>query len=376
MKIENLEEFLKEISREKLLTNEEELELIKTVQEKGLECEEAERLVKANLRFVVSLVRQYKNRGLSVEELISIGAEELKKSILSYDLNGDINFIKHFVALLRVRYKDTRLEKLSQMLDRHFRHWTEYFTDEETGEEVPVEREEVLDTNVSDEERRLIEEIAADVRSLSDEDFMAFDSTLSWFRYRPFDEIGLELVRRGDKAGALGIHNVATLQELNEKGNRFAAYALYEKYRRGDEEQGIFIDAKKAKEYYDLAGDVPCKDVWDGNDDPGEEDPVAYEYVLTGNAATLDAVQKLINDLCQRFGTPDNECGLFVPQRILMKVLIGTDTEFYRGNVITVEQTAKDRLVITTEADRGEPLLYALRECFENLNIEMKRGEL
>lgn len=106
MKIENLEEFLKEIGREKLLTNEEELVLIKTAQEKGLECEEAEQLVKANLRFVVSLVRQYKNRALSVEELISIGAEELKKSILSYDLNGDINFIRHFVALLRVRLEE------------------------------------------------------------------------------------------------------------------------------------------------------------------------------------------------------------------------------------------------------------------------------
>ena len=106
MKIENLEEFVNEISQEKLLTNEEELELIKAVQEKGLECEEAERLVKANLRFVVSLVKQYKNRGLSVEELISIGAEELRKSILSYDLNGNINFIRHFIALLRVRFED------------------------------------------------------------------------------------------------------------------------------------------------------------------------------------------------------------------------------------------------------------------------------
>ena len=270
---------------------------------------------------------------------------------------------------------DARLEKLSQMLDRHFRRWTEYFTDEETGEEVSAEREEVLDTNVSDEERRLIKEIAADVRNLNDEDFMAFDSTLSWFRYRPFDEIGLELVRRGDEAGALGIHNVATLQELNDKGNRFAAYALYEKYRRGDEEQGIFIDAKKAKEYYDLAGDVPSKDEWDGSDDPGEEDPVAYEYVLTGNAATLDAVQKLINELCQRFGTPGNECGMFVPQRILMKVLVGADTEFYRGNIMQMEQPAPDHLVITTEADSGKPLLYALRQCFENLNVEMKEEE-
>ena len=103
---ENFEEFLKEISQEDLLTREEELALLKAGQENGLDSEEAERLVKANLRFVVSLVGQYRNRGLSLAELISIGAEELRKSILSYDLNGDINFIRHFVALLRVRLED------------------------------------------------------------------------------------------------------------------------------------------------------------------------------------------------------------------------------------------------------------------------------
>lgn len=103
---ENFDEFLKEISRENLLSVEEELALITTVQEKGLECEEADRLERANLRFVVSLVGQYKNRGLSVEKLISIGAEELRKSILSYDLKGDTNFIRHCVPQLRVCFEE------------------------------------------------------------------------------------------------------------------------------------------------------------------------------------------------------------------------------------------------------------------------------
>ena len=55
---ENFEEFLNEISREKLLSCEEELAFIAAAQEKGLECEEADRLEKANLRFVVSLSAQ------------------------------------------------------------------------------------------------------------------------------------------------------------------------------------------------------------------------------------------------------------------------------------------------------------------------------
>jgi hypothetical protein len=57
---------------------------------------------------------------------------------------------------------------------------------------------------------------------------------------------------------------------------------------------------------------------------------------------------------------------------MLMKVLVGSDTEYYRGNVISMERQAPDTLEITTEADKGEPLLYALRECFENLTVEMK----
>ena len=102
---ENFEELLNEICQEKLLSCEEELAFITAVQEKGLECEEADRLEKANLRFVVSLTGQYRNRGLSLVELITIGAEELRKSILSYDLDSDTKFITHFIALTRVRFE-------------------------------------------------------------------------------------------------------------------------------------------------------------------------------------------------------------------------------------------------------------------------------
>jgi hypothetical protein len=40
-----------------------------------------------------------------------------------------------------------------------------------------------------------------------------------------------------------------------------------------------------------------------------------------------------------------------------------------------LDREATDRLVITTEADYGEPLLYALRRCYENLSVEMKETE-
>ena len=72
------------------------------------------------------------------------------------------------------------------------------------------------------------------------------------------------------------------------------------------------------------------------DEETGEPNPNTYEYVLKGNATNLDAVETLIHDLCKRFGIPENEedgLGLFVPQRQLMKVLVGSDTEFYRGNI-------------------------------------------
>ncbi len=67
--------------------------------------------------------------------------------------------------------------------------------------------------------------------------------------------------------------------------------------------------------------------------------------------------------------------GLFVPQQMLMKMLVGSDSIYYRGNILSMERQAPDTLVITTEADNGEPLLYALRQAFSNLVVEMENEE-
>ena len=273
---------------------------------------------------------------------------------------------------------NTNIERLSQMLKRHFHFWTEAFKDEETGEDVSIERKNILDTDLSDEEQQLIKAIAADIPNLTDEELLRFQEEISYFGCRTKEQIYIERVRRGEESMAESIEDVPTLRVLCDKGNRWAAYALYQKYNWGDEKQGIFINRQKAKEYYDMAGDIAFKDEWNDSDDPGEPNPGTYEYVLTGNTTSLDAVETLIRDLCKRFGIPENEedgLGLYVPQHALMKVLVGSDTEYYRGNILYLNREAPDRLVITTEADRGEPLLYALRQCFTDLNIEMKEKE-
>ena len=268
---------------------------------------------------------------------------------------------------------NTNIERLSQMLKRHFHFWTEVFKDEETGEDLSIERRDILDPDLSDEERQLIKAIAADIPNLTDDELHQFREEIMPFDCKTIDLIYIERVRRGDERCAQAIEDVPALLEFCDKGNRWAAYALFQKYYWGDEKQGIFINRQKAKGYYDLAGEIPYKDKWDDSDDPGEPNPSTYEYVLTGNTTSLDAVETLIHDLCKRFGIPENEedgLGLYMPQRALMKVLVGSDTEYYRGNILYLNREAPDRLVITSEADNGDPLLYALRQAYTNLDVK------
>ena len=101
LEIENIDKFLQEIGNAPLLSKEEELTLLKAVQEKGQDCDEMEQLRQSNMRFVVALAAQYQHRGPKLEELISIGVEGLEKGTLSYDIDSDIEFKKHAVAVMR-----------------------------------------------------------------------------------------------------------------------------------------------------------------------------------------------------------------------------------------------------------------------------------
>ena len=101
MKIEYMDKFLQEIGHAPLLSKEEELALVKAVQEKGQDCDEMEQLCQSSMRFVVALAAQYQNRGLKLKELIPIGAEGMKKAAMSYDFESDLTFIKHAVLLMR-----------------------------------------------------------------------------------------------------------------------------------------------------------------------------------------------------------------------------------------------------------------------------------
>ncbi len=96
-----LDKYLEEIGKAKLLTIDEELELVKAVQQKGTDCDEMKQLEKASARFVVSVANQYQDKGLTLMELIEVGMVGLRRAAMKYDLKTDFKFIAYAVWWIR-----------------------------------------------------------------------------------------------------------------------------------------------------------------------------------------------------------------------------------------------------------------------------------
>ena len=94
-----LERYLRDISQESLLTPEEEVELAQRI--RAGDEEAASRLIKANLRFVVSVAKQYQNRGVSLQDLINEGNLGLIKAAHRFDETRGFKFISFAVAWIR-----------------------------------------------------------------------------------------------------------------------------------------------------------------------------------------------------------------------------------------------------------------------------------
>ena len=156
----SLDKYLQEIGREDLITVEEEVELAQAIK-KG-DRKALEKLTKANLRFVVSVAKQYQNQGLSLPDLINEGNLGLIKAAEKFDETRGFKFISYAVwwirqSILQALAEQSRivrlplnqvgsLNKIGKVLSRFEQENERRPSAEELAEELDIPVDKITDT--------------------------------------------------------------------------------------------------------------------------------------------------------------------------------------------------------------------------------------
>jgi RNA polymerase primary sigma factor len=160
----SLDKYLQEIGRVGLISPEEEVVLARRI--KAGETEALRKLVKANLRFVVSVAKQYQNQGMSLPDLINEGNLGLMKAAQRFDETRGFKFISYAVwwirqAILQALAEQARIVRLPvnkigsiNRINRAFARLEQEYEREPSSQEiadllemVPEDVKEALKTN-------------------------------------------------------------------------------------------------------------------------------------------------------------------------------------------------------------------------------------
>jgi len=156
----SLDKYLQEIGKEELITVEEEVELAQRIR-KG-DQKALEKLTRANLRFVVSVAKQYQNQGLSLPDLINEGNLGLIKAAEKFDETRGFKFISYAVwwirqSILQALAEQSRivrlplnqvgsLNKINKAFSRFEQENERKPSPEELAEKLELPAEKVADT--------------------------------------------------------------------------------------------------------------------------------------------------------------------------------------------------------------------------------------
>ena len=156
----SLDKYLQEIGREELITVEEEVELAQRIK-KG-DQEALDKLTRANLRFVVSVAKQYQNQGISLPDLINEGNLGLIKAAEKFDETRGFKFISYAVwwirqSILQALAEQSRivrlplnqvgsLNKINKALSQFEQQYERQPSPDELAEMLEIPREKIADT--------------------------------------------------------------------------------------------------------------------------------------------------------------------------------------------------------------------------------------
>jgi RNA polymerase primary sigma factor len=238
----SLDKYLQEIGKIELLTTEEEVELARKIRAKDYHA--LNKLIRANLRFVVSVSKQYQNQGLTLPDLINEGNIGLIKAAKRFDETKGFKFISYAVwwirqSILQALAEQARIvrlplnkigsiNKINQAFTRMEQEFERSPTPEEIAKELNIDADDIkqiinntgyhlsMDAPLSSDDDNNLYDIMLSKDSVSPEAELLKDSlnkeierVLSTLSNREAEIIRLYY--------GLGYKNQLTLEEIGEK---------------------------------------------------------------------------------------------------------------------------------------------------------------